>query len=433
MTCLFSQQVFKVVMAGWLCLTAFTPVQAQSLLTLQEALQIAIQNNPDIRMARHAQRIAAQNHHIGQAGFLPTVDAHLRGLGTRHTSPQETHGATVSADLGLQWNLFNGFQSFFRYKQLGERSHISQLQTKQTMAQKAVEVTKSYYGLALALRKQQVIESCLAVSQEVWALTQMRYEIGECTHLDYLTAQVEYQDKQSEQAQQADAVATAQLTLRNLLGGKGPEDFVIEEDIPRPTSLSWEALASALATANPSLLMAQKRCEEATLAIKLQQGQLWPRIDFSVGYDLLSRKYQNHGWEAASQGLQYGVTVTLNLFHAFQHKLAIQEASIQADNAQIHLAAQQTALEARLKQSFERYAQQQQRYELAQQHVQVSQESEVVALEQYRLGRITLLELNQVRQKALETLLKCLQATYDAKVTEIALKQLGGILLQDWE
>lgn len=203
---------------------------------------------------------------------------------------------------------------------------------------------------------------------------------------------------------------------------------MIVEDIPLPSRLSWEALTKASATVNTSIQVAQKHCEDATLAIKLKKADLWPSIDLSLGYSL-GKNLHNQCWEAIPSVLKYGISMRFNLFHAFQHTTAIQEAGIKVDNAQLNLRAQQMQIEAALQKHFLHYTQQLRRCELAQQHVQVSQENVAEALVQYRLGSITLLMLDKARQNDQETTLKYWQAIYNAKLTEVELQKLGGTLL----
>ena len=60
-----------------LSLAFHTTTQAQGLLTVEEAIQIGLENNFDIRIADNKQKIAAHDHTLGHASFLPTIDASL--------------------------------------------------------------------------------------------------------------------------------------------------------------------------------------------------------------------------------------------------------------------------------------------------------------------------------------------------------------------
>jgi outer membrane protein len=399
-------------------------------LTLKEVVQRVLAHNFDIQVARNKQNIAAKNYHIGKAGFLPSLDANL-DLHQEHTTwpqGQNADAANLSAGLGLKWTFFNGMQRIFTYQHLRKISQIDQLVTQQTIEEKIAETITSYYRLALAQKKKHVLESFLAVSKEVLQLAKARYEVGQYSKLEYLNAQVQHNEAQEKLLLQEEVCTTEKLALQSLLGQESLEDFRIVEDIPLPSRLSWEALTEASATVNTGIQIAQKRCEDAALAIKLKKADLWPSVDLFLGYNFGSERH-DQCWEATPRGFRYGISVRLNLFHAFQHAVAIQEAGIGFDNAQLHLRNQQIQLEATLQKHLLHYTQQLKRCELAQQHMQVSQENVATALVQYRLGSSTSLTLDKARQNDQETTLKYLQAIYDAKVTEVELQKLEGTLL----
>ena len=51
------------------------PVQGQDTLSVSDAVQIALENNFSIRIAKNNAEIANNNNTIGNAGFLPNVNA----------------------------------------------------------------------------------------------------------------------------------------------------------------------------------------------------------------------------------------------------------------------------------------------------------------------------------------------------------------------
>ena len=336
--------------------------------------------------------------------------------------------ANSSAGLVLKWTVFNGMRRIATYQHLGKLNQISQLEVQQKIEEKVAEAIISYYGLSLAQKKKNVLDDCLSIAQEVLQLARIKYEIGQCSKLEYLNAQVQYNEEQAKMLLHQESLTTAKLALHRLMGKDCPEDFSVVEAIPLSPGLSREALDKSLATANASILVAQKHCEDAALTIKMQQSKLWPHVDVALGYDLGS-KFHNQRWEATPRRFKYGVSVSFNLFNAFQHTTAIQQAGIKADSTQLNLQAQQLQLECELKKYFLMYTQGLQRYELAQQRVQVSQENMALSLEQYRLGSTTLLALNKAKQSAQEAVLKCWQVLYDTKVAEVRLQKLGGTLL----
>eukprot|EP00540_Astrosyne_radiata_P010852 CAMPEP_0116823052 /NCGR_PEP_ID=MMETSP0418-20121206/622_1 /TAXON_ID=1158023 /ORGANISM="Astrosyne radiata, Strain 13vi08-1A" /LENGTH=425 /DNA_ID=CAMNT_0004451259 /DNA_START=2258 /DNA_END=3535 /DNA_ORIENTATION=+ len=420
----------QILFGGLLWVIATVPLQAQSLLTLQNVVQHVLAQNIDIQIARNKQKISANNYHIGKAGFLPILDANF-GVNKKYPTwpkPKTSEGAVLHTDVELRWTLFDGMRNVFTYQHLGKISQITQLETQQIIEEKVANAMKSYYRLALAQQAKHVLEEGLLVSEEALQLAKAKYEVGQCNQLDYLNAQVQHNEVQAKLSSQDEEQTMARLALHSLMGQEVPDDFKIVEDIPPPSKLTWEMLTKDLTTANTSMRVAKKCCEDAALAIKLQKANLWPNVYFSLGYNTGS-KYHTQGWKATPRGFKHGISICFNLFNAFQHHKAIQEAGIQADSAQLGLRAQQLRLEVELKKHFLHYTQQLQLYKLAQQHVQVSQDAVEVALAQYRLGLIALLALDKARQAAQETKLKCLKAHHNTKVTEIILQRLSGTLL----
>ncbi|MEL6413175.1 MAG: TolC family protein, partial [Bacteroidota bacterium] len=252
-------KVKYLLMAGGLCLCLATSLQAQPLLTLEEAVQMALKNNTDIRIAQGTQKIAAKNYHLGNAGFLPKLDAQLRG---DRSHPIATTGrilTSLSPDVCLTWNIFNGLQSLYTYQNLGTLYQISQLNTQQTTTQQIAAIIKHYYALVLAQQKAQVLENALTIAKKALEHAQAQYQAGTGTQLDYLTAQVQYNTEQAQVLAHQEALTTAKMALQQLLGENAPQEFTVTDTIPLAEKLTWDTLEGTWAAANVALRTAQQQ------------------------------------------------------------------------------------------------------------------------------------------------------------------------------
>src|SRR5690606_7721308 len=113
------------------------PASAQELLTAEEAVRIALENNYSIQIARNELEIDRTGVSWGNAGILPSV-----GLtGTSSNSIQSTRqtradGNIVEVDnarnnnlnygVVADWTLFDGFRMFARYDQLKELENLGE-------------------------------------------------------------------------------------------------------------------------------------------------------------------------------------------------------------------------------------------------------------------------------------------------------------------
>jgi outer membrane protein len=60
--------------------------------------------------------------------------------------------------------------------------------------------------------------------------------------------------------------------------------------------------------------------------------------------------------------------------------------------------------------------------------VDVAKQSQDITLEKYRLGSIAPLELREAQRNYIDAVARYLEAQYQAKLTEISLKEISGTL-----
>ena len=106
-------------------------INAQEVLTMENALKIALENNFEIKIAANNLDIDKTNLAIGNAGMLPKVTANLVDANRIENSTQTLQNGTVNTldnaknnslnyGVGLDWTVFDGFKMFARLDQLKE-------------------------------------------------------------------------------------------------------------------------------------------------------------------------------------------------------------------------------------------------------------------------------------------------------------------------
>ncbi|MEO6977986.1 MAG: TolC family protein, partial [Mucilaginibacter sp.] len=143
------------------CLIAFTAcVQAQTdtVLSLKDAVGIALKNNYHIQLSKNNTTVAQNNVTLGNAGFLPQVNGTFT---TTHSIQNTTqtrsdgttnviHGAnnaSTSYGPSLNWTIFNGFGMFANYDALKQYNQLSQVQSRDTIQSTIASVIETYYNL----------------------------------------------------------------------------------------------------------------------------------------------------------------------------------------------------------------------------------------------------------------------------------------------
>ena len=104
------------------------PADVKTFLNLQECIEIGIENNFDLQIARNEELISDNNVTLGNAGFLPSASL-SSGYNIRNSNsnqlPMEGGDAienrnsntnTLDAGVNLNWTLFEGFRVQANYK-----------------------------------------------------------------------------------------------------------------------------------------------------------------------------------------------------------------------------------------------------------------------------------------------------------------------------
>ncbi len=192
-----------------ICLAALLPLQfwgvtqAQELLTLQEAVRLALQNNYDIRISANNLEINRNDVTLGNAGFLPVVGAEFSNTNSIENTRQDRTDGTVREGNGvkssgtrygvaLDWTVFNGFKMFTRYEQLKTLRDLGEENLRLAMLTQTADVVTLYYDLAQQQQQLQSYDTILAISRLRVNLAQARFEIGRASRLEVLNARVDY-------------------------------------------------------------------------------------------------------------------------------------------------------------------------------------------------------------------------------------------------
>lgn len=153
---------------------------AQELLTMEEAVELALNNNNYVQMSRNTEEMLNNNFNIGNVGFLPTVDFN----GTAIYNDQETNvngiktsnqSTNNSANISANLMLFDGLSRFYNYNKLEKNAENGSLQNKQQKELIVNNVIAAYYNVARAADMLQTAEEALGISNERLLRTEKKW------------------------------------------------------------------------------------------------------------------------------------------------------------------------------------------------------------------------------------------------------------------
>lgn len=423
-----------------ICLCSISSVFAQEKLTLQEAISIALQNNYDIKLVKNEVEIAKNNSNWGNAGMLPIVTGDFSTGGSRQNTVQTQASGTerringarnsnMGYGFGINWTVFDGFSMFANYERLKTLEQQGQKNVNTQILNTITEVLSAYYNMA---KQQQLViaaDSTIDVSALRLRIADSKLKIGRGSKLDVVAAQVDYNTDTSTYLQQKNLLNNYMVALNRLLARDITTKFSVDNIFDIDANLNYTTLSSQLEQLNPTLQSAILNQKVAELSLKQIQGNRYPQINLNSGYDFnKSESPTGFNTQFRARGFSYGLTASINIFNGFLQRQNERNAKINISTAKTQVEQTKQNLVAQLTEAYQDYTTFLELVKLEQGNVNLANQNLDITLEKYRLGNITPLELREAQRNAINANNRYLEIKYQAKLSEIYLKQISGTL-----
>lgn len=412
----------------------------QDTLRLQDAITIALKNNYDIRLINNEVKIAKNNLNAGNAGMLPALAGTFNDGGSRQntvqtpaTGPEKkangVRSTSLSYGVALDWTIFDGFQMFANYDRLKELQKQGDVNAKATILTTISDVVSAYYAI---VRQQQLVkatDSALKISRLRVVIADNKLQIGRGSKLDVLTAKVDYNTDTTLYLQQKNLLQTSRITLNQLVARDLNIVFFADEKLNIETGLKLAELETLTQQLNPDLQNAFINKKIAELNLKQVKGQRYPTLAINSGYEF-SRSTSPTGFNQKfkANGLTYGVTASINVFNGFLQRQNERNAKVQINSSELSLDKTKQDVNALLISTYQNYLTNLDLLKVETGNVELARQNLDITFEKYRLGSISPLELREAQRNSINAIIRFLDAQYQAKLSEINLKEVSGTL-----
>ena len=423
-----------------LCLLCIIKANAQDVLTLENAVKIALENNFEIKISRNELKIDQVNVAYGNAGMLPRVAANFQDNNNiQNTTQTRIDGTTnklnnaknnlLTYGVGLNWTIFDGFRMFARYDQLKTLQKLGEAELKLTIITRISDVHSNYYDLVQQQQQLIALDSSIVISNQRLELAKNRYNIGRASKLEVLNAQVDLNTDTTTLLRQKELYANTKTLLNQILARDVSIDFRVIEQFSVDKSLQLSALQTLTSKQNPVLAAQILNKQVAELQLKQIKGDRYPILRVNSAYNF-SESEASLGFitQASARGLNYGLSATLNLFDGFAQNRNEKIAKTQIENATLAISQQNLALSTLLTTSFQTYLTNMELTALEEKNEIIAKQNLDITLEKFRIGTITTLEFRTAQLNYINAKVRNSNAQFQSKISEINLKEVAGNL-----
>ncbi len=414
--------------------------QAQELLTLEDAVKIALENNYDIKIAKNNSKIDETNNNLANAGMLPALNANFTNnnsqLDTKQTQADGTEreldnakNMNLTYGVGLDWTIFDGFSMFARKEQLNVLEQQGKAELQAAILTRISDVYTTYFDL---VQQQQVlasIDTAIVISNQRLATAKNRFTIGKASKLEVLNAQVDLNSDLSLQLRQKEIIKISKIRLNELLVRDTQIDFTVAKEVSFQQNLDFNELKSTAEKQNPQLQAQILSKKVADLNLKQVKGNRYPTVRITSGYNF-TRSEASLGFitQSSGQGFVYGVTATVPIFNGFLQNRNEKVAKYQVENANLLLEQQKLSLSSQLASFFASYHTNLELVKVEEKNLEIAKQNLDITLAKFKIGTITTIEFRTAQQNYIEAAVRYSNAQYVTKLSEINLKELAGTL-----
>jgi outer membrane protein TolC len=326
--------------------TAQTLPRIEGALTVEQAVDLALQKSLRIRAAGADARAMESMRREALAPFWPQLSANgyltdqqmapnvYTSAGTTMARNYQVFSANENRDANLtaMYSVFAGGRDLYGYKAAVARSEAAQHMLQGTEVDVAMQARLDYVTALREAENARVTTDLLASVDERLRLSREMFEAGRIPRYYLLRDEAERANAVQMDAMARSRLEQAMLGLKTTLGIDLTSPITLAERLEFvPASVSVEE-GLRLAERHPEVTAARKQLAAAEADVRAAHGNYFPQVSLSYMYDWAWTK--NGAQRADSdEGYAVGVVVTLPLFDGFMRENALNTAKARRDRA----------------------------------------------------------------------------------------------------
>ena len=312
---------------------------------LQRLIQIALDNNRDLRVAALNVAEYEAQYRITRAALAPSISA--SGSLTR----ERTSGVTSSSsDVSVgttSWEI----DFFGRLRSLKRQALENYLATdasrQSTQISLIATVATDYLTLLSDERLLQITEDTVKADQSTYDVTKRIQELGNSSMLDVQQAQNSLASAKASLASYRRAVAQDRNNLVAVLGAPIPDDLPPAREFDDETMFAdiGAGVPSLLLTRRPDIVQAEHALKAANANIGAARAAFFPKIELTASAGTSSSTLSSL-FKAGTGAWKFAPTVSVPIFDYGSNKASLDVAKIEK---QIEVADYESAIQTAFK------------------------------------------------------------------------------------
>ena len=453
---MLKQKTLFILLFGLISTSLFAQSADVRVITIDEAISIALENNYSLKQAKNELDLAEDLIFSEKADFLPSVSASMNG--SRTTGQQfiferfsedldpfvDVSSQSISGGMNANINLFNGFNNILTLKSSQSNKESREQQYERAKELVIFNTASRYLQVLLDKELLAIAKQNLETSTAQLEQVQAQVELGARPMVDLFNQEAQVANDELVVTQRENTLSLNSLLLiRQLeIDPLGAYDFVVPDltlnDLPW-MDVNLRSLVNEALTTRSDILSAEASISSLRYQMQVTKNSLLPTLRASAGVSSRYSDQYSIGGNEVSFSDQFfdqqvnrslGLSFNVSLFNNWNRMYSIQSSQVQLKNAELNLDNSKMQVIQEVSQAYNDYSSYVKQLEASEKSLVASERAFQTQQERYNLGASTLIELTQAQSSFVSAQSNYTQAMYNLifqeKLLDFYLGKLKG-------
>lgn len=412
------------------------PLSAQEeSLSLSEALDKALQNNYGLIISRAEVEAAGINNSWGNAGRYPSI-----GFDASDNNSYElldpVYTNRLSAGIGLDWVLFDGFRVQFTKNRLENLEKLTSGSLAVAIENTIGDIILGYYNVLLQQERLLVLNKVMDLSRDRYQYELKRQSLGGSVTYNVLQAQNVYLSDKASHMNQEVVVRNAIRNLNFMMAEDPGKTWTFEDPfVPDTSSYRLDDLVSKMKSDNQILKNQYTHLILQENQTSLQESAYYPTLSLGTGIDYSHSLSRAGGSSLTTNAIvPYGnIRLSFDIYQAGVRKRSLKVARINEEAARVEVRQMEHALTNELFNLYDYYNVRVELLNVADESLEAALLNLSISEEKYRSGVINSFNYRDIQLIYLHSAFQRLQAIYNLIDSRTQLTRITGGFLSTGE
>jgi len=431
-------------MNKWILLFIFFPLfligQKVYELTLNNAIKLAVKNNPSFKIADEKIEDAKLSQRQAWGATLPKVDLRSSNIVDEKVrviempdflDPTKTRRIKLDftydyqMDYSVTQPVFSGGKIIRGIQMSNTNAKITKLEKSLNGNELAFNVVKAYLSILVAKEFLTVATEAYEISRDFYETTKKMYDQGTVSKLDLLQAEVQMSNLLPRKTQAENGLKIAEAGLRLYLGLDRDATLVLKDELGYHShDYSFENLIQEAKENRLELEQMDLRKRIGKLSLYIARGDYIPMMMLTGSYSTFGNSPSDYSNWDDSYSIALGLN--FNLFNGGQTHFNIQKSKVAIRQAEWGRKALEDAIQMEVEQSYLTLIESERTLLSQEKTVTQAEEATRLAQIQYREGTITNLQANQIQMNLTSARANYIQALFNYTLSDMAIRKSVG-------